>query len=291
MNGRRIFSVIFTLLLAVSSHAEVTTLPFFQPEPRFCDEPTAFPDAFSWIGIAQSLDQRQYPDTAHGFDTGSSLTFFANRNFAIGGMAREIFQFSKHPDGDMKFLSRALVSDLRLTASLDLRPLIATVGYRHDCKHDIGTSEREVIHDALFARLTVPRRKIPLFGPGTDMRMGLNLESECNVTAIFQNALPEPDRARFSAECELVPFTLPSETLGTFLDGRVSLIDRQAQDRVTVDARWNTDWLCRAGVELKGKIGGCRLYYETGRLTDDWAYLDPRPSMLSNIAFLFFAGL
>jgi hypothetical protein len=282
----------FVLVSSVSGGiaAEVTSLPFRLPEPVFTETAAALPSAFSWMSVEQVLNQADTPDNGHCLDTGTLFTFFSSERLSARGLAREMFQFRPHPDSDFKFWGRALVTDLRLDCSLSLRPLVFSAGYRHDCKHDINATKRDVIHDALFARLVIEEGN-PGFLPAVlNAAAGCAFEAELNLPTLFQASKDESDRARLSAEGSFVPFRTSGGGCSVFIDGRFSLIDRERQDRVAVARSWNADWLLRAGTELRAGRGGVRFSCGVERLTDNWASLDPAPETRASVLFTLFSG-
>lgn len=260
--------------------AETTRLPFIAPEAAYAEPgaSTAFPAFASWLEFAHTLNQEAAPDTAQYLDTGAILTFWASDRLSVAGVAREILQFKASPEGAWYFWTRALVTDLALEVSFPLEPFEATAGYRHDCKHDAGPILRDVIHDALFARLAVrPSR-----------RAALGFECEANVPTVFQDGPEESDRFRVSVETEAVPFESAGGSWRAFAGGRVSLIVRERGDRVAVDSVRNVDWLARVGGEYRAGLGRVRLFYGLERLSDDWADLDPAPQVTSAVHLLVF---
>ena len=270
--------------------AEVTGLPFSLPEPVFTEETAAFPCAYTWMSAEQVLNQGDTPDNGHCLDTGALFTFFSSERFSVRGMVREMFQFRPHPDSDFKFWGRALVTDLRLDFSAALRPLVVSAGYRHDCKHDINATRRDVIHDALFARLAL-EEGVPSFLPDSlNAQAGCALEAELNLPTLFQVSKEEPDRARFCAEGSFVPFRTVGGLFAVRVDGRFSFINRERQERVAVARSWNADWLLRAGAELRAGKGGVRLSCGLERLTDNWAGLEPEPETRASVVFSLFSG-
>jgi hypothetical protein len=288
---RRFVTVVFVLVcVSIRSTAEVTRLPFFTPQATFTEVPGAFPSFSSWMLLDHGLNQNDTPDTAHRFDTGTVFTLYANRGFSVSALARELFQFEPSPDGPFNFWARSLVTDLRLAALAKLPPFIASVGYRHDCKHDISDTRREVIHDAVFLQALFPPRRLPAFPSALNSRIGFSLEAEVNTPLIFQVGEEESDRSRFTAECELVPYATFGGRFLTFLDARVSLLNRESGDRVAVQEPWNVDWLFRAGAELRSGMGGLRLAYGLERVTDNWATLDPMAETISAVTLLLVFG-
>ena len=295
MKRRRFFTAFILAFFYIGSgirlSAEITRLPFFAPEAVFTESPCAFPTCSSWMLLDQVLNQHDAIDTAHCFDLGTIMTFWSARRISVSGLAREIFQFKPNPDNDYKFWSRALVTDLRLTASFKVSRFILGTGYRHDCKHDISDTERTVIHDAVFAQALYPVSAIPFLPNETNVQGGFALEAEANLPTIFQAAEPEPDRGRLSAEGVLVPFRASNGHFRTFIDGRVSLIGRMREDRIAVESCWNVDYIVRAGPSFNAGQGEVSLFYSLERITDGWATVTPEPRTISAVTLLIAFGV
>jgi hypothetical protein len=255
---------------AAFAGAEVTRLPFLSPV-SFTDTSMLCPAFTSWVDFSHTLNQGAAPDTAHCLDTGSMLTFWSCDRVAISGLARELFLFRESPNGAWQFWARALVTDLRLEAAARVPPFTLGAGYRHDCKHDIAVTAREVIHDAVFARAVLP---LP--------RAEFCVEAEANLPTVFQAGPAESDRARLSAEAEFVP--IKRAGIAPFIGGRASLIRREENGRVAVGAEWNADWLVRTGIDFRAGFGVVRLMYRLERITDDWATIESEPQTLSAIS-------
>lgn len=141
---RKLLSLIVAAVAVASFPAwtEVTRFPFFLPSPVFAGGDEAFPEVVAWAEYAQALNQSSAPDSAHWLDAAALFTFYSSEGFAVRGLVREMFQFKRHPDGDFLLWGRAVVTDLRLDLSVNLRPFVASIGYRHDCKHDVETRPR-----------------------------------------------------------------------------------------------------------------------------------------------------
>jgi hypothetical protein len=276
MDKYRTTIIVCAFCAALPAAAEVTRLPFFVPAPVFTELPETFPAFRSWISLDHALNQREAPDTAHCFDTGMVLTFWSGDLVSVSGLARELFQFQAHPEGEWMFWSRALVTDLRLEAAVNLEPVTVSAGYWHDCKHDINEMRREMIHDALFARATMA------------VTTGANVafEAEANLPTVFQTGPAECDRARLTAETELVPFAIVNGRGRFFIDGRVSLVRREANERIAADQEWNADWLVRTGIWFRAGLGNARLSFDIERISDDWVSVRPEAQMIEGISLL-----
>jgi hypothetical protein len=269
---------------------EATRFSFFQPNPVFLSQPTWFPGANTWISLDQCLNQAESPDFGHSYEVGSIITFFSSPLFAFSGQAREVFQFQANGLADYLFWARALISDLRLFAWYKAGPVDLGLGYRHDCKHDIESGSRLVIHDAFCLDAVLAPRELPIFRESLHPRAGLSAEAEINVTPLFQEFSAEPDRGRLSLEAELVPMSLLGDRLYAFLDARASLIYRETGGRVAVASAWNLDALGRGGLALRVGKGEVRLFYYCERLTDDWANLNPEPVTVSALGLMVLSG-
>lgn len=266
--------------------AEVIRLPFFPVTPIFSQEPEAFPWISGWFLYNHTLNQNEAPDSGHCYEQGAIFTFFSCGNISFSGLAREMFQFKSSPLGDFYLWARDLVTDLRLYLWYDLDPIKLGAGYRHDCKHDVETEIRTVIHDAFFIQILIPPLSLPVAEAYLHPSAGFNIEAEYNVTPIFQTAESEPDRGRISVECELIPVSLFSDSLYLFADGRCSWIYRENGGEIPIDSEWNIDGLFRTGIDYRAGKGDIRLSYCYERITDDWASLTPLPENISSIEFL-----
>lgn len=284
MNRRSLAVAVLLIWIGAQSMPEATRLAFYPPEALFTDRPCVFPAFSSWMLLDHTLNQAETTNTAHCFDTGSFFTFYADERFSFAGLAREMFQFRASPEDEWRFWARALVTDLRLSLSVNISPFVASAGYRHDCKHDIEKKQREVIHDSAFLQARFPLTRITALVPTLNMHIGMLLEGETNLKTIFQEGPEESDRARFTAEGEFIPCATGDGLFSTFVNGRVSLINRAQVLRVSVASNWNVDALMRTGVELHTGMGGVRLSYSLERITDDWTNLNPTPQTISSIS-------
>jgi hypothetical protein len=282
---RYILTSFWFLLSVVSLPAEVTRLPFLYPAPVFTDEPEAFPHVAGWLALDHTLNQDEFPDSGHCYELGTVFTFFSCKNISVSGIAREMFQFRASPLGDFYLWARDLVTDLRLGVWYDADMVKIGAGYRHDCKHDIETQVRTVIHDALFTQILVPSTPLPVAQDILHPQAALTLEAEININPVFQAAEAEPDKGRITVECELVPVSLFSGTLSVFADGRCSWIYRDEGGRIPVATAWNSDGIFRTGIACHTGKGDIRLFWYYERTTDNWASLTPVPETISAVAF------
>ncbi|MFP4232055.1 MAG: hypothetical protein ACLFRR_09435, partial [Spirochaetaceae bacterium] len=245
----------------------------------------AFPAGFTWISAKRYTRQTGEPQFAYDLDIGSHVLFYGDRNLAVSGLGRMIFQSRMPPDRPFYLDPSAVVTDLQLRARFRSLPFEPAVWYRHDCKHDMEReTRRQAIHDVLGAGMTERLWLIAAPGSLSDRadddsssrhrrgrRLSLLIDAavEGYVPPLFQDERTAANRA--AGYLLLRPELSPRGTEVTvFLETRGAvLVDDPDSPHATAGAV-RLDGQARLGAVWPRPERGLTVYLELERLTDSW---------------------
>ncbi len=284
---------VFIVLSPVRGRAEILRLPPVLLKPRFTPSFEFLSGISGWFDFHHYTTEAGNDNFSQDSEMGILFTLFSSENISFQALTREIIQnqVNYFISSSLGFYLRALLTDLRLTATLNAELFYIKAGFRHDCKHDIDRFlGRDAVHDALF--LGIASKRFDLRWSKTSFFSGFKAGfiGEMNLPYIFQEVKPEPDKSRIS-------FSIKSTVLGykdygsVFLNGKVSVIWRKTAGTDVYNVISPAiDWLIQSGYRTPGKNRSLVLYYQNEYITDTWVSNNSVPVHLSSVGVLISIG-
>ena len=272
-----------------SARAEVLRLPPIAPTLPFTEAPTFLAGTETWADYRWYTAREETPEFGTDFELGVRADLFAAARFALSGMVRMLYQ-ARHLEeytNPFAFSPRHLTTDLRLLASYRIDPVVAYVGWRHDCTHEVdGGGGRRPIHDALMAGASYRAPALEWQDPDLSSSLRLRLEGEVNAPSLFVENAAFVDRGRITGGFRVEPVS-HAEYGALFIDGYTSLIFRETTGtNVEGSKSPAVDWAAAIGYRVPGAAGSLSAYYRVERLTDAWLDRDVEPYLLSSVGVL-----
>ncbi|NBB90680.1 MAG: hypothetical protein GVY23_05680 [Spirochaetes bacterium] len=287
----RVTLILSFLVLAgiAGAHAEVLRLPPLETNVPFTEAPTFLAGAETWADYRWYTDRAGTPEFGTDFELGARADLFAAERFALSGMVRMLYQ-ARHLEeysNPFAFSPRHLTTDLRLLASYRIDPVVAYIGWRHDCTHEVdGGGGRTPIHDALMAGASYRPPALEWQDADLSSNLRLRLEGELNAPSLFVESAAFVDRGRVTGGFHLEPLS-HAEYGALFIDGYTSLIFRETTGtNVEGSQSPALDWAAAIGYRVPGAAGSLSVYYRVERLTDAWLDRDVEPYLLSSVGVL-----
>ena len=285
-------SALFLILLSLSpvlARAEILRLPPVELAPIFTPSFTLLSGIEGWFDFHYYTDNAGDDYFSHDSEMGILFTLFSTEEFSFQAFTREIIQNQVNSivESSLGFWLRALLTDLRLIATLNAGPFYVQAGFRHDCKHDIDRFlGRNAVHDVLFLGLSLKEIKLRWQVSAFFSSFKIGLLGEKNLPYIFQEVKPEPDKSQIqlSAECSL----LEHPKYGSFfVIGNLSLIRRKTtgtEVNSVIDPA--VDWHLQCGYRTPGNNRSAVLYYQIEYITDPWVNNNPKPHLLKAVGIV-----
>jgi len=255
--------ILFTLS-PILGQAEILRLPPVQLTPVFTPTFAFLSGLEGWFDFHYYTDNAGDDNFSHDSEMGILFTLLSTKELSFQAFTREIIQNQVNytVETSLGFYLRALLTDLKLIASLNAGPFYIQSGFRHDCKHDIDRFlGRNAVHDALFLSLFLKEIKLRWQVSAFSSSIKIGLLGEKNLPYIFQEIKPEPDQLRISLSAESSLVEHPKYG-SFFVNGKVSLIRRKitgTEVHNVIDPA--VDWHIQCGYRTPGKNRAAVLYY------------------------------
>ncbi|NOY07251.1 MAG: hypothetical protein GXP33_00205 [Spirochaetes bacterium] len=289
----RVILFVFIVFSPVPGRTEILRLPPVQLKPRFTPSFELLSGIAGWFDFHHYTTQAENDNFSQDSEMGILFTLFSSENVSFQALTREIIQnqVNYFVHSSLGFYLRALLTDLRLTATLNAELFFIKAGFRHDCKHDIDRFlGRNAVHDTLFLGIDSKRFDLPWGKTAFFSGFKAGFIGEINLPYIFQEVKPEPDKSRIS-------FSIKSIILGhkdygsVFFNGKVSVIQRKTEGTAVYPVISPAiDWLIQSGYRTPGKDRSLVLYYQNEYITDPWVSNNSVPVHLSSIGVLIAVG-
>ncbi|MCD6123407.1 MAG: hypothetical protein J7K04_16360 [Spirochaetales bacterium] len=285
-------SAIFLIFLIFSPllvEAEILRLPPVELLPVFTPSLTLLSGIEGWFNFLYYTDNAGDEYFSHDSEMGILFTLLSTKEFSLQAFTREIIQNQVNSivESSLGFWLRALITDLRLTATLNAGLFYIQAGFRHDCKHDIDRFlGRNAVHDVLFLSLLLKEIKLRWQVSAFFSSFKIGLLGEKNLPYIFQEVKPEPDKSQISLSAELALIAHPRYG-SLFVNGKVSSIRRK-----TIGTEVNhvidpaVDWHIQLGYRTPCIKKSAVLYYQIEYITDPWVNNDLKPHLLKSVGFV-----
>jgi len=283
--------IIFTFLIfsPILGQAEILRLPPVELTPVFTPTFAFLSGIEGWFDFHYYTDNAGDDNFSHDSEMGILFTLLSTKELSFQAFTREIIQNQVNytVETSLGFYLRALLTDLRLIASLNAGPFYIQPGFRHDCKHDIDRFlGRNAVHDALFLSLLMKEIKLRWQVSAFSSSIKIGLLGEKNLPYIFQEIKPEPDQLRISLSAGSSLVEHPRYG-SFFVNGKVSLIRRKTTGTAVypvIDPA--IDWHIQCGYRTPGKTRAAVLYYQIEYITDTWMNNNPKPHLFKAIGFV-----
>ena len=289
-------TAVFFIMLIVSpvlGQAQILRLPPIELTPIFTPSPAFLSGIEGWFDFHYYTDNAGDDYFSHDSEMGILFTLLSTKELSFQAFTREIIQnqVNRIVESSLGFWLRALLTDLRLTATLNADLFYIQAGFHHNCKHDIDRYlGRNAVHDTLFLGLLLKEIKLRWGSFNYFSLIRADLSGELNLPYIFQEVKPEPDKSRISFSVKLSPLVFPKYGL-LFINGQVSLIRRKTtgtEVQNVIDPA--LDWHIQFGYRTPGKNRAVVLYYQIEYITVSWADNNPEPHLFKAVGLVISIG-